>query len=154
MKPFQFRLATLLKLREQARDERRSQLAEACRAAQTLADHRATVQAEADGLRAEYAGITQIAPINVDRLLDNHRYQRILAAQLANIDLQDRKLADEIERRRLALVAADRDVRILENLRETQRDRHRQAAESLENKRFDEIASMQFTAAAFAGEVA
>jgi flagellar export protein FliJ len=148
MKPFQFRLATLLKLREQARDERRNRLAEAYRAEQTLAEHRAAVQAEADALRAEYGSVAREKAVNVDRLLDNHRYQLILAAQLANIDVQARKLADEIERRRIALVAADRDVRVLERLRETQRDRHRKAAEAWDQKQFDEIASLQFVAAA------
>jgi flagellar export protein FliJ len=153
MKPFRFRLATLLKLREQARDERRNQLAEAFRAEQTLAEHRAAVQAEAEGLRTDYGNIAHEKAINVDRLLDNYRYQLILASQLANIDVQAQKLAGEIDRRRQALVAADRDVRVLEQLREAQQARHRKAADAHESKQFDEIATQQFIAAASAQEV-
>lgn len=148
MKPYQFRLATLLKLREQARDERRNQLAEAYRAEQTLSEHRARVQSESDALRALYASDAAKGSVNVDRLLDHHRYQLLLSAQLANIDVQARKLADEVERRRQALVAADREVQVLEKLRDAQHERHRRAAEAVENKRFDEIASLQFVAAA------
>lgn len=153
MKPFRFRLATLLKLREQTRDERRNQLAEAYRAERILAEHRATVQAEADSLRVESGQAVQAKAINVDRLLDNHRYQMILAAQLANIDVQARKLAAEIDRRRQALIIADREVRVLEKLRETKQVYHRQAAETLENKQFDEIAARQFVAATSTQEV-
>lgn len=153
MKPFRFRLATLLRLREQTRDERRNQLAEAYRAEQILAEHRATVQAEADTLRIESGRAVQARTINVDRLLDHHRYQLILAAQLANIDVQARKLAGEIDRRREALVAADREVRVLEKLREAQQARHRLAVEAVESKQFDEIASLQYVGTASAQEV-
>ena len=49
-------------------------------------------------------------------------------------------LEAEVERRRLALVEADRDVRVLEKLRERQRERHQAAAALEDVKALDEIA--------------
>ena len=56
--------------------------------------------------------------IHVDRLLNTHRYELILHAQLQQLRRQRQVIATEIERRRQALVEADRELRILEKLRE------------------------------------
>lgn len=144
MKTFRFRLATLLRLREATRDERRSQLAEAYLAEQKLKEHRANVMAEADELRRHYGHAGGLGPLDVDRLLDAHRHELVLAAQLKFIDDQSAKLAPEIEKRRQALVAADREVRVLENLRETWKERHQKEAQLVEMKGIDEVAGRMF----------
>ena len=49
----------------------------------------------------------------------------------------------EIERRRLVLAEANREVRVLEILRDKQAAQHRQEEERREMKRLDEVAQQQ-----------
>lgn len=140
MPAFKYRLATLLKLREGARDERRAQLAEAYLAEQKLHERRGELRqelAQCEELQRRGAA----GALDVDRLLDTHRYQLVLKAELAVIERQNEVLAAEIEKRRQALVAADREVRVLEKLRETQYGRFLQQQSLLEMKQLDEVAS-------------
>lgn len=144
MRKFRFRLATLLRLREAARDERRTQLGEAYHAEQKLMEHKAAVISEAEALRDGYGQAAKPGALDVDRLMNAHRHRLILEAQLKFIDEQAAKLAAEIEKRRLALVAADREVRVLENLRDTWKERHRQEEQLAEMKGIDEVAGRMF----------
>jgi flagellar export protein FliJ len=57
------------------------------------------------------------------------------------------RLAAEIERRRVALLAANREVRVLEKLRERQLEQYNQAENRLDIKRLDEVARLQTAAA-------
>ena len=57
-----------------------------------------------------------------------------------SLQRQRQALAAEIDRRRQALLEADRDVRTLEKLRENQLQAHRQEEERQEGKRLDEAA--------------
>jgi flagellar protein FliJ len=150
MRQFRFRLATLLRLREATRDERRSQLAEAYMAEQNLNERKAEVEAEAAELRRRYGQAAMVGALDVDQLLDSHRYEMVLAAQLKFIADQHAKLAVEIEKRRQALVAADREVRVLEKLRENLRERHRQEEQHAEMKQIDEVAGRMFSETATA----
>lgn len=144
MARFQFRLATLLKLREAVRDERRAQLAEA----QRLGDELQLRRDEIEELLREAQQSQTVAPgaVNVDRLLDATRYDVVLRVEQAQIEGQQAAVAAEIEKRRQALVAADRDVRSLELLRETQRQRHEADEETKARKELDEIASRRYAA--------
>lgn len=138
MAQFQFRLATLLRLREVARDERRTQLAEA----QRLIDQLQVRQREIDMLLSD-AQRLQAPPagtLDVDRLLNATRYELVLRAEQRALELQEASLASEAERRREALVAANRDVRSLELLREKQQERHLHDEEERARKELDEIA--------------
>lgn len=140
MARFQFRLATLLRIRESARDERRAQLAEAFLADQKLNEHRAELESQAEALR-QGNGRPGPGLLDVDRLLGAHRFQLLLMAQLQQVEVQSKKLAVEIEKRRQLLVAADREVRVLEKLRETWQARHHQEQQLQEMKQLDEVAS-------------
>jgi flagellar protein FliJ len=142
MSPFRFRLETLLRLRIAERDQRRSDLAKALRAEdvlradeQRLASERAEVTGQARRQKSPGAA-------NVDVLLQTHRYEIVLAARARQLATQLAEVAAETERRRQALVEADRQVRILEKLRERKALAHRQSAERLEIKQFDELASI------------
>ncbi len=115
-----FRLATLLKLREATRDERRGALAEAFRAEAVLIENLRGVDEELAVLSDDYRDATRPGRIDVDRLLDHQRREALLVAQKAEYNRQRELVAAEIERRREALAQADRDVRMLEKLREKQ----------------------------------
>ena len=139
MKRFQFRLATLLRLREAVRDERRGALAAAQRAADALAARMADVDQELSETRRQ-----QTAPlgrVNVDPLVDAHRYELVLRVERQEVERQTALVAQEIERRRQALVEADADVKVLEKLRESQRQKALAEATRVEIKLLDEVAA-------------
>ncbi|HVA49723.1 MAG TPA: flagellar export protein FliJ [Pirellulales bacterium] len=144
MAAFRFRLATLLRLREAARDERRTQLAEALQLAEQLRERQMGVEELLrEALRVQS---TATGAIDADRLLNATRYEMVLRAELQQLQLQETALQTEIEKRRQALVAADRDVRSLELLRETQQERHREQEERRAVKELDEIALRRYAA--------
>ena len=140
MSKFRFRLLTLLKVREAARDERRARLAEAYLALEKLQQRGASLVVEADQLKQHYFGGQGRGAVDVDQLLSAHRYQMVLAAELQVVVQQQTAVTAEIEKRRQALVAAETEVRVLEKLKEKQYQRHQEEERAIENKRLDEVA--------------
>lgn len=141
MAKFRFRLATLQKLREIQRDELRSKLAEAVQAQQILEEQMAQVAAEIQEIQSyRRAGVTS-QQLNVEQLLEAQRYQGVLAGQLTTMQEQNRLLAAEVERRRDVVVEADRQVKVLEKLRERKLEEHRHEQLRAETKVLDEVAS-------------
>lgn len=143
MARFRFRLATLLRLREQVRDDRRRDLAEAYRVDQVLQEQQEQMSAELDRQRASCRQAAGPGPVNIDQLVDSQRYEAALKVELARLQHQRQVVAAEIERRHRALVEANHEVRVLEKLRERQAEQHRQDQERLQMKQLDEIAQRQ-----------
>jgi flagellar protein FliJ len=141
MAPFRFRLATLLRLRIADRDERRAQLADAQRAAEIVQGRINEIDLELRSLRLMNQRAMQPGKIDVDQFLDRQRYEFQAQAERAATVEQLQKIQAEVERRREIAVAADREVRILEKLRDNQADQHRQEEEKLSQKQFDELAN-------------
>jgi flagellar export protein FliJ len=144
MASFQFRLATLLRLREAARDERRTHLADAQRAEQLILERLAAIDDELVAGRRQYVDAARARSVNVDLLTDLARYEMILKAQRQSADQQRQAVVAEVQKRRAALVVADRDVQVLEKLRETQQQRHGEEEALQEFKRLDELAVLRF----------
>lgn len=140
MARFRYRLATLLRLREAARDERRAQLAEAYRALEILAKNLQEVDHEMAELRVFSGEASRPGDVDIDRLLQSHRYELLLRAQRQSLLQQQRQVTEETERRRLALVEADRQVRVLEKLRESKWQEHLRLEEARDVKLMDEVA--------------
>ncbi len=140
MGKFKFRLATLLRLREAARDERRTELAEAYRLDDVLRERLDGVEQELGSVRGQCRKAAGPGPVNVDQLVEAQRYELSLKAQQGEIDRQREVIATEIQRRHQALVGANRDVRVLEKLRQHQAQRHRQQENRQEIKQLDEVA--------------
>src|SRR5262245_25491229 len=139
MARFRFRLDPLLRLRESVRDEKRSELAEAFRAEEALRVRIKEVEQELSALKHNYRRCVQPGALDVDRLIDAQRYELVMLTQRQTLAQHEQTLAQEIERRREALVAADREVRVLEKLRETKQLAHRQEEERREMKVLDEV---------------
>lgn len=135
-----FRLATLLKLREATRAERRGSLAEAFRAEAMLAESAQEVEDEFAALAEDYRAATRPGRIDVDRLLDYQRREALLIVQRREYARQRELLLAEIERRREVLAMADRDVRSLEKLRERQAAAAEAKATRTAIKQLDEFA--------------
>jgi flagellar export protein FliJ len=138
MRRFQFRLVTLLRLREAVRDERRRQLAESFQAAEALAARLESVARELDQLRRRHAASE--GQVNLVGLLDADRYEAVLRDERRQVDERLSALGSEIVQRREALLAADRDVRALEQLRDTHEHRYLAEEERRSTKELDEAA--------------
>ena len=144
MPPFHFRLETLLRLRIAERDQRRADLAKALRAEEMLrAEDQALSQKQA-GAAEESRRLKSPGAADVDALLQTHRFELALTTQRRTLAAQIAQVQAEAERRRLTLVEADRQVRVLEKLRERQADAHRRETERLDVKQFDELATQAF----------
>lgn len=141
MAKFRFRLATLQKLRETHRDELRSKLAEAYQAERLLEEQIETIHAEEAELLQVQRRSLQVGTTDVNRLLNVQRYSSALKGQLATLKDQTKMVAAETEKRRLAVVEADQQVRVLEKLHVRQLDAHRSNKMQAEAKVMDEIAS-------------
>ena len=141
MAKFRFRLATLQKLREIQRDELRSKLAEAVQAQQILDEQLAQVATDIANLQALRRQAVTGGQIAVEPLLQAQRYQSLLLGQQTTMQEQMRLLQAEAERRRLAVVEADRQVKVLEKLHERKLTEFRQEQQRADFKLLDEVAS-------------
>ena len=140
MAKFKFRLATLLRLREAARDERRSQLAQAYRADEIIESQRRRIARELSELEGQNRQASAPGDLDIDRLLEGRRYELVLRSEEQQTAQQHQTVRAEVERRREALVGANREVRVLEELRQRQLQRHRQEENRQEIKLLDEAA--------------
>jgi flagellar protein FliJ len=139
MLPYKFRMATLLRLREANRDERRVQLAEAQQAEELVANRLSRIDADLNGLTKRCQHDLRPGQIDVDRLMEAQRYELLLRAERQAAGEQRKIVSNEVERRRETLVAADREVRVLEKLRELQLERHQEDQQREETKILDEV---------------
>jgi flagellar protein FliJ len=151
---FHFRLATLLRLREAARDQRRVQLADAQRADAELQRQMARLDMERTHLQRDCRTAAGPGPVDVGRLIEAQRYAATLRVQEANLQQQRQALAAQIDCRRKELLEADRDVRTLAKLRENQLQAHRQAEERQDGKRLDEAALQALSTSDLTGTIA
>jgi flagellar export protein FliJ len=143
MSKYQFRLETLRRLRIAHRDQQRSSLADAYRAEQILVERRVELANEQSQLRDVQRAAMSGRYIDVNQLVAAQRYEAVLAANEQQLANQTQQVADEIERRRLVLVEADRAVRVLDLLDERHRQEYRRQAQRIEVKRLDEVAMTQ-----------
>ena len=149
MKVLQFRLATLSRLREAVRDERRRQLADTLRAADAIVARRDEIDREFAELKRRQA--TPSGTVDVDRLLDSDRYEAVLRIEREQLDQRRAALDIEIEKRHEALLAADRDVRALEHLYDTHERRRLAENERRSMKELDEVAERRQVAPTLGG---
>ena len=135
---FQFRLQTLLRLREAARDERREQLAEVMRIDDALRKQ----LAELEGLQSEARALQRlgVGRVDVDRLLEAQRYEAVVALEILHVERQRAAVAEEMNKRREALVEADREFKVMEKLREKRLQEHGVEVLAQEMKVLDEVA--------------
>jgi flagellar export protein FliJ len=142
MPQFQFRLKTLLAIRQSTRQERRAQLADG------LAAQRDLERARGE-LRQELADQWQLSTtaggrraIDIERLAAGDRYRGVLRARLACLAQDAAALSTEIEVRQQALAVAEREVRVLDKLRERQHECFRYEQARRENNAADEVATL------------
>ena len=140
MSRFKFRLATLLRLREAHRDERQVALAQAHHADDLLRQRQEELAAELAGLKGTCRQAVGPGQVDVDSLLEAHRYEIVLRAAGTQLAQRRAQVRVEIEHRREALLQANRDVRVLEKLRERQAEHHLAEEAQRDLKLLDEVA--------------
>jgi flagellar FliJ protein len=134
-----------MRLRESERDERRESLAQAYRADQVLQQNQESIQTELQENQRQVHDCVSPGPISVERLLGRHRYELVLQTQLRQLQRQRQAIAGEIERRRQVLVEADRELKILEKLRERHMQEHTFQQQKIDLRQLDEIALRRTT---------
>jgi len=146
MSPFQFRLATLLKLRKRARDARREELAKAYYAQRVIEGQLEEIDQEKGAIADAVREGLKPGVVNVDGLLGQHRRRAALDVSRADLEGKLATVAAEVERRRQVAVEADRQVRVLEKLRDKQQAAHQKEQQRQDIRELDEIAGRQFLA--------
>jgi flagellar FliJ protein len=144
MAAFRFRLQSLLRLREADRDRCREQLAAAYRADQLLVQRQESVRQEIDQNTELVRSRSQPGLVPIDGLLLSHRYELLLQAQWRQLATQRQQVGIEIERRRQALVEADRELRVLEKLRERHAAQYQATQERHAVRELDEMALRRY----------
>jgi flagellar protein FliJ len=143
----EFRLATLLRLRELTRDERRESLAEAQHEDAELARQLTQLDADQQSVRNQCREAAAPGEVSIIRLVEACRYLAGLQAREDQLQAERDALAVEIDQRRAALLAADQDVRILEKLQDRRRQSQRVEDERQQAKLLDEAALLAAGAA-------
>ncbi len=138
-----FRLKTVQRLREADRDEARGRLAEAYRAFEMLAEQRAGVADEVtDALRSQKTAFAH-PQTDINRAIEAQRFLAVLRAQQSTMEKQSGLLEAEIEKRRVALTEADRNVRLLEKLAEKHEAALEHERSRVANAQLDEAAAVR-----------
>ncbi|MDX1962534.1 MAG: flagellar export protein FliJ [Pirellulales bacterium] len=140
MPPFQFRLQTLLRLREADRDDKRAELAAALQAEEIVHERVRALDRETAATRQASRQELARGTVNVDTLVERQRYEYQLTAERAATEQQRQLILAEIEQRRERLARADQEVRVLERLRENQWEQWRAGELRGEQQLFDELA--------------
>jgi flagellar export protein FliJ len=141
MTKYKFRLQAVENLRAARRDQARSALAEAFHAERVLAEQQASVVGEqVELLTLQRAAASEQFP-NLSRLAEAQQYALVLRSRQQELAKQQALLEVEVERRRRALVEAERDVRAMELLDKRQRLAHAREQQRAEAKQFDELAT-------------
>lgn len=137
---FSFRFKSLLQLRRAVRDERSADLAQALEAHTKLQGWIADVNQEIQLLRNSR---TSVGPLNTDHILSTASYEGVLRNTLRQYELDLLQVAQEVERRREALMLADQAVRVMEKLREKQQQTFQYDFLLREGKFLDEVTTSQ-----------
>ena len=138
MKPF--RLKTLLKLNEQARDQRQRMLSDAKQAIELLQNRIDQIESELADIKQQTSQLVQQQTINPDIWADQQRYRWVLQSQKSQMLAQRGQLEQEVERRENALMEADREVKKLEKMRDREFELERVRLNQLEQKELDDLA--------------
>jgi flagellar FliJ protein len=143
MAAFRFRLKAVATLREQTRDRIAEAVAEVQEAQRIVQEQIHQLQREIDEALKQRQ-TASLGIVRIDRLLMVQRHQLMLEAQREQAVQQLRLLDEEYERRRALLVEAEKEVKAMEKLRETQKGRWEQDQLEAEQKQIDEWASTQY----------
>lgn len=127
-KKFVFSLQSVLDTRAAIQRQHQLQLAEALRAEADALAAEQSVRAELARLESDLRFATASTDVDLLLLTETHRRQHALRKQLALLATQRAESSSQVNECRETLLAANRDLKIMETLREKQADEHRREA--------------------------
>ena len=129
-------------LRRASRDQRRVELAQAYQAEQLLQAQCQQIVHELEQLRDSVRQAAGPGEVPVDQLLSTHRYTLLVRWKLQSLHERRGQVQGEIERRRQALLEAEKEFRVLEKLKAKLASRDRDRAAKQETRQLDEFAEV------------
>jgi len=141
---FQFRFAVILQLRRRERDEAGAAVGQANEAIGRIDDQSEAIRVQRQALR-EGASQNRVGDVSVDALLARGRYDLQLQAEIHALSDTRAKLVQELERRQLALVAAEAEVKRFERLEEKERTASYAEALRREQAEADDATATRYT---------
>ncbi|MEM1068778.1 MAG: flagellar export protein FliJ [Planctomycetota bacterium] len=139
---FQFRFASILQLRRQARDDAGMAVGQAVAAIARIDEQRQEIETQRETLRERDAQRT--GAISVDSLLANGRYDLQLLAESDSLFETRQKLLQELDRRKQALTTAEAEVKRFEKLEDKDRAEFQAEQAKLEQTQLDEATSRRY----------
>ena len=138
---FKFRLEPLIKIRDNVLKECQAELAKAYNARRILEEALQEVERQlAEGIAAARKLAQAGQTVNVEYLLGLRRQEMFLRANQDDLMQKMQVVDDEIERRRAAVVAANKELKIVEKLKEKRHEKYLEEEGKSETKIMDEIA--------------
>ena len=139
---FKFRLEPLIKIRRNVLQECQSELAKAYDARLILEEQIRKVGRQlSEGIETARRLMQPGQAVNVDYLLGIRRQEMFLLASQDELKQKMQIIDEEIERRRDAVVAANKELKILEKLKEKRHTLYLEEEKRTETKAMNEIAS-------------
>ena len=143
---FTFRLEPLITIRDNELKERQLELAKAYEARKILEEDMQEIDRQlADGIAAARSLMQEGQTVNVESLLSFRRQEMFLRAQQNDLMETMETLDQEIERRRALVVAANKELKIVEKLKEKRYEKYLEEENKAEMKSMDEIAGRRPT---------
>ncbi|MBW3543460.1 MAG: flagellar export protein FliJ [Planctomycetes bacterium] len=139
MRPFTFRLQSLLKYRRHRRDLRRQLLAQVQADLRRLRDDARRLEQAREKQLNELRELSAPGAVDIDRAAARRYHAGRLQGEIFMRERQQLAVAAQVEMCRQALVQADREVRVLERLEDRQREDYRVEAERRATRELDEL---------------
>lgn len=142
MKQFRFRLERVRRLRERVLEQRQVAHAEAKAFQQRVESQIAQVTT----VREQEKSVLResVANARIDAVIQSRSYDGVLRKLLQQLDVQLGQIERVVEGRRVELVGAQRDVKVLENLEDRQMERYQFAERRQEQQSLDEVGLQAF----------
>jgi flagellar FliJ protein len=138
---FSFRLEPLITIRDNALKERQRELANANNVRRALEKDLQDIDTQlTDGMADVRIRIQAGQMINVNDLIGYRRQEMFLRFEQNKLIEQIENVDKEIEKCRTALIKANKELKIVEKLKEKQYERYQSEEEKAEAKFMDEIA--------------
>jgi len=141
---FKFRLEPLIKIRKNTLQERQAELAQAYDARNILEEYLQEIDRQlTEGAATARSLMQEGQTVNVEHLLGLRRQEMFLRANQDDLNQKIQIIDEEIEVRRAKVVEANKELKIVEKLKEKRYDKYLEEEKKAETKEMDEIAGRQ-----------
>ncbi len=141
---FRFRLETLRRLRQQARDRQRRALADAVRDVESAGRRLATVTQQVEDASAHTRYDRQQGRLDVVSIRATQLYRGWLEQRLALERTALAQTTADLDTHRAKLGEATKNLKVIENLRDRQWRRYRVEVARQEQAAYDEVGAQQY----------